>query len=91
MCLFVPSEHLFIRRLITTIYKGPMTKQNYKKIPCITVMKGNWFQNLQFFRRNSLKLPSRNKFIFGSLGTILLCIVGELAGAVDVAVGVSDM
>ena len=56
-------------------------------------MKGNWSQNLRFWLRNCLKLPVEKNLIFGSLQTILLCIVLELAGggSVAVAVGISDM
>ena len=38
-------------------------------------------------------IASEKKLIFGSLQTMLLCIVGELAagGSVAAAVGVSDM
>ena len=64
----------------------------YKKISYIKVIKGEWFQNLPFWIRNGLKL-TRKKNICRSLSSILLCIVGELAGggSVAVAVGVTDM
>ena len=56
-------------------------------------MNGKWSQILQFWLRNDLKLARGKKLIFGSVPTILVCIVGELAGggSVDVAVGVCDM
>ena len=49
------------------------------------MMKGKWSQNLQFWSKIAPQ--------FGSLQTILLCIVWELAGggSVAVAVGVSYM
>ena len=52
-----------------------------------------WCQNVQFWLINGLELPLGEKLTFGSLQTILLCIVGKLAGggSVAVAVGVSDM
>ena len=56
----------FIKRLIIFIYK---------KISYIKVMKGHWSQNLQFLLRNSLKSPWGKIIKFGSLQTILLCIV----------------
>ena len=54
-------------------------------------MKGKWSQKLQFWLRNGLKLPRGRKLIRGSSQTILMCIMGELAGSGSVAVGVSDM
>ena len=57
------------------------------------VLKGHLSQNLKYWLRNGLKLARGEKLIFGSSQTILLCIVGELAGrgSPAVAVGVSDM
>ena len=66
---------------------------DYKNIPNIKVMNGMWSQNLQLSLRNGLKSHSKINGISGSSQTILLCIVGELAGrgSPAVAVGVSDM
>ena len=51
-------------------------------------MNGKWSQNLQFCLRNCLKLPSGKKWMFGSVQTILLFVVGELVGGGSVAVPV---
>ena len=66
---------------------------DYKNIPWWKVMKEECSQNLQLWLRNGLKLPRGKKLIAWSLQTILLCIVGELAGggSMPVAVGVSGL
>ena len=55
-------------------------------------MKGQCSQNLHFWLEKGQKLPSGKKLIFWSSETILLCIVGEVAGggSVAMAVGVSN-
>ena len=46
------------------------------------------FQNVQFFLNNCLKMLRAKNLNCGSLQTILLCMVGELAGGGSMSVGV---
>ena len=44
--MFVPSVHIFVKRLIAPIQKYPKTtKNNYKNKYYRKVMKGQWSQN----------------------------------------------
>ena len=45
----------------------------------------------EFWIKNGLKPPYRIKLILGFAQTILLCVVGELAGGGSVAVDISDI
>ena len=55
----------------------------------IKLVKGKWSQDLQFWLRNGLKLPHQFFVVCFSLQTIVLCMVGKLAGDGSVVVDVS--
>ena len=84
---------------MTSIYKGPRTKNQLQKYSFNKDKTGTWSQILQFWLRNGLKLPCGKSNFVGLKCpplhcAILLCVVlGELAGVGSMAVvfGVSDM
>ena len=72
-------------------WNGRMELNVHKKVE-----KSKLGKNLQFWLRNGWFLGLRNSLLMGLVKasiSILRCMVGELAGggAVDVAVGVSDI
>ena len=95
----VKLQFLYDRTLLyfTPIYKSQKSKLSSTKSFLQEFKKVQWSLNLEFLLYKGLKLTRREKLVFGlddgSLQTILICILEDLAGggSMAVAVGVSHI
>ena len=77
--MHVPNVYTF-ESLITPIYKGPRKKLSIKKDSLQKSYERQVISEFAILAQKWSKIAPRKKIVFGSLQTILLYIVGELAG-----------